>query len=485
MTEMKIFLAMCVTVLLLLFWIPSSSSNSQEVKSPGVRLQNAGKVQMLQLRQGDPRPFFRVDLNIVNALDGSPAEVELPEKINLKDLIEIQTGNNKPFHPFYVSKSEANTANAPVREILMLIDTSGSMNTRLPGVGQNRFAAAKDAARGLLKDFRDKVDYISIAKFDSHDVVSTIEAAEFVNTKARAESQIDALPPPNGNTALYSATEAALKRLEERKRANPSRQFLLVVLTDGKNDVGHPKDDQLLLGENGLEIVMKKADEVGIPIYTIGLGESGTDFDARVLEEMAYPRNSKNYFQARNMQQLQEKIRVVQQLSVDSFRIAFFSETHPDRRNLKNITFSVSLNLPSTSPIKSENLSWSCTASSGCPPAGDLTPEENRARFNSNIDSTPHVNPWMRLLLIFALLSGGITFFWFIPPRLMWPLHGLPRMSGYGVASKVPQIPPKLRESVPPPKSQAFERGGQKNVPPEPRKRLDQTMIIKRDRRDI
>jgi von Willebrand factor type A domain len=484
MAEMKIFLATLMVCLLLLFWLPITSGSPQEIK-----LQKAGRVEMLNLQEGDPRPFFSVRLNIVNQ-DGSPAEIKLAGKNHdLKDLIEIDVGDGSPFHPFYVAGLDSTGPNTHTgRDIMMLFDTSGSMKDPLPGTSRSRYDAAKDAARVLLNNFRDQVDNISIVKFDSHNVASTIKGAEFVNTKAGAEAQINSLPSPDGNTALYSATATALQVMEKRRQSTPGGQgqFLLIVLTDGTNDVENEGDDpQLLKGEDGLKAVVAKADAVDIPVYTIGLGKSGKDFNASVLQRMAHPQD--NFFQASDASQLRDKFQMVEQLYTGAFVMTFSTKRYTDWKSLKNITFRVRLNRSGGNPLESGEIVWSCPTLSGCSPVGTLSAEERAALLQDSGEMIPPPsNPWFHVLYllgILALLSGGMAFLWFIPPRLLWPRHPLSHLSSSVASVSRPRIPRMPKETPPPPsRSRVPETGESKNARPETRKRLDETRVISKDR---
>ena len=184
----------------------------------------------------------------------------------------------------------------------------------------------------FCSSFQDGVDHIAIVPFESHQVVERIKAARFVSTTAEARHQIEALPAPRGdyNTALYSATVAALEVLEGRKALHPSRQFQLIILTDGKNDV-RPRDDPGLLdGNRGLQTVVLKASEVRIPIYTVGFARP-RDLDEASLQAMAWP-SSSNYFPAPDADRLEQALqalKVVRQTLVDRLRITF-STSHQE-----------------------------------------------------------------------------------------------------------------------------------------------------------
>lgn len=471
---MKTLLRLNAAVFLLSFSPFATPSDAQELM-----LRREGKVQMLQLRQGDPRAFFRADLKVVQS-DGSPAQANLPKLDNLKELIQIQEGNGKPFNPFYASGLGSATSSAAGRDVMLLVDVSGSMNARLTTM--TRFEAAKSAVERVLQNFRDDVDNIAVVPFESHDVVQRITNAPFVNTRAGAIEQINRLPTPisSNNTALYSATVAALETLRKRKYSDISRKYLLVVLTDGKNDVSGSTDDKELLGQDGLAQIITKAAEVEITTFTVGIGQPGIDYDASVLENMAYPKDEQNFFQASDAQKLSDILRLVEQKSLESLRIAFFIDGYREWRDLpKELIFNVQLNLPSGGVIKSENITWSSPSLTSTSPVDNLTREEATALQRSGAPSTPEApNPIWRLAGIFALISGGLAFLWFIPPRLIWPRPGMPQLPGRMLGSQPRGI--NIAKTPTAPKSQTREPG-QGSSPAKTRNRFEETKLIASD----
>src|SRR5262247_2210978 len=197
----------------------------------------AERVELLALDENDPRPYFHAELKFAN-----PEQVKLPLRSEeLQKMIKVREAGSlfmregREFTPFKVS----NRATEGKLDVMMLFDLSGSMITGSLG-GRTRLDAAKDAARVLVEKFRPG-DRIAIAPFESHEVRARIENAVFAETPEAAEDQINRLQARrDGNTALYSATVFALNRLQRLKKTD--RQYMLVVLTDGENDV-RPGDD--------------------------------------------------------------------------------------------------------------------------------------------------------------------------------------------------------------------------------------------------
>src|ERR1044072_5852376 len=122
---MRVLLILCITCLFLASLLPSRSS-AQEIK-----LRQNGKVELLE-SPSDPRPFFRVKLDLVNR-DGTPATTDL-ENVDVKALpqrIESQERGIQ-FQPLYVFPLDSKATTAPGRDVMLVIDTSYSMTNPDP-----------------------------------------------------------------------------------------------------------------------------------------------------------------------------------------------------------------------------------------------------------------------------------------------------------------------------------------------------------------
>jgi Mg-chelatase subunit ChlD len=419
MNTSRIVVVGCVVLLLWMGAPPSSANPDQQLQ-----LRPAGPVLMLQREPGEPAPFFRMDLTIVDAHQ-APTGVEWPEgQKGLKNAIEIDVKGHSTVRPFYVETPQATAQPEAVgREMMLVVDISGSM-TRRTADGRSKYEAAKEAIGRFLQHFRDGVDHIAIVPFESHQVAARIKAGRFVSTKAEARQQIEELPRPREphNTALYSATMAGLEVLEGRKASHPSRQFQLIMLTDGKNDVSFGDDPGLLDGYRGLDAVVLKAGEVKIPIYTVGFGRP-RDLDEDSLRAMAWP-SASNYFPAPDAERLEqalEAFKVVPRGVVDRLRIAF-ATGHQDWSTLKGLTFNVRLKRPDGRWIGSAEIPWFCRPMTACPPEGTLTAAEIRALLEGGPigNGKTFQGVVLRRLGILALFSGGLAALWFIPGRLLW-----------------------------------------------------------------
>lgn len=470
---------------------PDSLRSPQEsiASALGYKLEPTGKVQLLRLSALDPRPFFRVGFNIKDR-KGEPLKLDLGNPSDMEQMIkriEIIRSDHKPIKPFYVSFANSGTAAVPSsgRDVMMLIDTSCSMRAKDVGAGDsNRFQTAQDAAKQSLQDFRDGVDNISIVHFDSHQVVATIKRGRFVNSKAGAEEQIndiafDGENCQGQNTALYTSVVTALDVLTKRRESDPSRSYHLIVLTDGKNDVQAGDDSDLT---DSLETVLDKSGKADIPIYTVGFGSQGKDFDPNTLGKLAYPQGSRNYFPAGNATELQARLKVVQQLTLSSFNITFFDPVFPESSSLRSFAFKVALEPKSGPKIESSEITWACPDLStvGCTPSltlGEKEGEAWRRVLPTYKDGFKSTSPWASLLWSLAMLamfSGGLAFMWFVPPIFLWPKPQIPRMPA----------PARSRPSREAPKANKVEPRDKLTPTADHRKRFDETRVMPRNHHD-
>ncbi len=124
----------------------------------------------------------------------------------------------------------------PGRLVLFTVDASGSM-------GGERIALARRAAVGLLRDAylqRDQVALIAFAGRDAPLLLRPTAQAELVR---RAVAGL----PCGGTTPLASALQRSLDTLAADGRRDDGRRRLLVLITDGRGNVGsHPGHEAML-----------------------------------------------------------------------------------------------------------------------------------------------------------------------------------------------------------------------------------------------
>jgi Mg-chelatase subunit ChlD len=419
-------------------------------------LEFADKPRLIECKD---QPCFRILLNSVDA-EGRPAPLALAS-LKPEDKVTVTEGVRR--HPvFYIQSLEADLASRGNYSML-LVDISGSMNIRMPSSGITRFEAAKRALNRHLMEFREGVDHLAVVPFESHQVAQRIRGAVFADTVEGARRAISSLPLPQArnNTALFSAIHEALPILQTYKEAG--YQTSLVVLTDGKNDVRPPpQDDPGLLGVSGFPLVKKRADETGIQIVTIGFGATGEAFDEPALRALAWPSES-NYYYAGDEERLEQVFSAAREKLTNRLQVTF----GPVRRDKNQLTgqsmaFRVFLETADLRKLESRSEpSWVSPAIGSPSYEGTLDRGELSALVSRPL-GPDMANPLLARLArrsVITLIFGTIlAFLWFGFPRLVWPERyvrfPVPAHSMPAAASKFPVVrPPSSPEKPTPPRS--------------------------------
>jgi Ca-activated chloride channel family protein len=144
-----------------------------------------------------------------------------------------------------------NKTNLPIA-LAVLLDTSASMDTKLP--------TAQEAAIGFAKRLR-KQDLAEVIDFDNR--VSVLQA--FTNSSQQLEQAIRRTSA-GGSTSLYNAVYIALKDLKKAvaKNADEIRRQAIIVLSDGEDT------SSLLPFEEVLDLAKRSE----TAIYSIGLRDN-------------------------------------------------------------------------------------------------------------------------------------------------------------------------------------------------------------------
>ncbi len=168
--------------------------------------------------------------------------------------------------------------------VLLVLDTSGSMGSIVPGTGQTKHDLTKAAADGAVNFFSDQSS-VGLWSFSSADrnagsphkeLVKTVKLNEN-NQRAKLKSELAKLVP-GGNTGMFDTVWAAHQHLQQNFRADADN--LVVVLTDGADDdkVSTTKLADLI-GK------LKGADpSKPVKVVTIALGR---DTDSQALSEIS------------------------------------------------------------------------------------------------------------------------------------------------------------------------------------------------------
>ncbi|MCX7603634.1 MAG: VWA domain-containing protein [Bryobacteraceae bacterium] len=397
-------------------------------QNPG--LEFAEPLKLVSCEPASTVPCFRMKLNLVDGR-GQPYNAQLPPPERLASAITVTMGG-QPLKPFYASAAGESVAKVRGRAALIIVDISGSMKKVLP-TGQTRFDAAKAAVRGFLDQFEEGADRIAIVPFESHLVEERIRSAAFARTRAAALAQVDQLPEPElrNNTALFSAVVFGIETLQRalpgiEKEMGESPEAMVIVLTDGNNEVLKGDDLGLLAGPAGMEEAARRVKQAPFPVIAIGFGEPGA------LDENALRQISTKYYLASDFDGLR-RIFTFTRTFLNNRLAATFSSPYPDRASLagQNLPVTVELALPNGQVLKSPEVQWSAPQMGVPVYAGKCTPEEMKAV----LAALPVSAGWtsiIRPIGVFCGLALLLLVLWHWVPRLVWPEQYIGVMPGTG-----------------------------------------------------
>jgi len=368
-------------------------------------------------------PCFRTVLHVPGGLSVS----SLPA---LKQSVDIRFDDQAGIHPFYVKPLDQGARRRTVS--MILLDISGSMKLKLPN-GQTRFDAAKAGAMEYLKSLDPELDEVAIVPFESHNVVRMIQSAVFTHSKLAAEHQIENLQVPrNGNTALYLAVKSAIETLEaERTRRGSATDARLVVMTDGKNEVG-PNDDPEVRDpdESGkfLDEALQEKEQYHIQTVAIGLVNRGVpdDQDQLTLQEIGGDGNT--YF-VTDAQEMATAFTRANQQAFERLQITF--KISKGKELLGGMSHTITATIPVRGPVSrlSGEVPWIPPVTVAPNFDGPCDPAEKQA-LNEFLGA-PDEPEWLRTvrpILVFIAWGGLLLICWFLIPRLIWPERYAPEL---------------------------------------------------------
>lgn len=390
--------------------------------SPPAFINFSAKPTLTRCEMSTTRPCFRLRFNFTDA-DARPAPVNLP----LRDLprhIEVQVDRDT-VKPFYAAvDSDPATTIAKHRVALVLFDISGSMRTADVD-GRSRFEAGKSAIEQYLAEFEDGSDLVAIVPFASKSVAAMVESTPFVGTRAAAENQLRSLPPPDSrnNTALYSATRYAVERLRaERQALGGNAEALLLILTDGKNDVNESRGDDkgLLTGDLGLQAAADAVRESGVDVFPVGLGNK-TSVDESALARLGTRPPTITF----DENELLKAFRISRVQSDNRITVTFQLPDKYSSRGLlagRTLHFRAKLTLADgTVLVENREAPWSAAPVATPIFEAEASDAEQRALL---ADVSAGRGSWWDLLrpaVVLLGMSAVLCVLWFGMPRLIWP----------------------------------------------------------------
>jgi len=172
--------------------------------------------------------------------------------------------------------------------VLLVMDTSGSMGEQVAGTGKSKLELAKQAARNSLSQFggRDQVGlWMFSTQLDGEQDYRELVPVGPMDAERRAQlsQRIDGLQP-GGGTGLYDTSLAAYQFV--RDHAAPDDINAVVLLTDGRNE-----DDGISV-DNLLSQVHTEEGAQSVRLFTIGYGQ---DADLGTLRRISDTTNAASY----------------------------------------------------------------------------------------------------------------------------------------------------------------------------------------------
>ena len=158
-----------------------------------------------------------------------------------------------------------NKTNLPIA-LALLVDTSASMDTKLP--------TAQEAAIGFAKRLRPQ-DLAEVIDFDNR--VTVLQ--QFTSSPQELEAAIRRTSA-GGSTALYNAVYIALKDLKKivAKNSDEIRRQAIILLSDGEDT------SSLLPFEEVLDLAKRSE----TAIYTVGLRDNEAGGSSKTFKEAEY-----------------------------------------------------------------------------------------------------------------------------------------------------------------------------------------------------
>lgn len=296
----------------------------------------------------------------------------------------------------------AREARPPLR-LLVLVDVSGSMS-------DGGLQTARSALRAFLAELPAGSVRAAVVPFASARVAERIRGARFV-PGPQAAAQVDALPAPAGNTALYSAVREGLVRLAAEPAPGDTAWNALLVVTDGRNDVGNQGDDAgLLAGAEGRRQAVEAVRASGAHAWVVGIGAG---LDAAELRALAAPRGA-SFGVAEDPVALRRALERIQ------------GWIFTGREFLLPVGGSAQARL-APGPVRVEARAGQ-TAAGGAwvPPLFALPAFQGRSA--SPVDGAAGADPWrLRRVAVLAFFAGVLLILWTaVPPLLRTAVPGPP-----------------------------------------------------------
>ncbi len=177
----------------------------------------------------------------------------------------------------WLSPAERLAASTPRSSLLLLIDTSGSMDSEIGnGNPDIKIEAAKQAASGALRQAAQKGNVeVAVLAFEGDCARPVSRSVGFTTDFSELERFVASLQP-GGGTPMAAAVLFA-NRFMQSKKSRTAQDHMIVLLADGQNDCGSVTDALADLKSSG--VIFRHE--------TIGFGIEPDSSAARDLQNIA------------------------------------------------------------------------------------------------------------------------------------------------------------------------------------------------------
>ncbi|MBE0450641.1 MAG: VWA domain-containing protein [Clostridia bacterium] len=193
-------------------------------------------------------------------------------------------------------------------DLVILLDSSGSMRGAFEGVME----AASRFISGLPDD-----SHIRVIDFDT-----TVKVMDGEN-KNEALSALKKMSV-GGDTALYNSLHEAMKLLDDAERP------LIVLFTDGENDLANP-------GPNNKMNTLGALKEAKIPVFAIGFGKGQDIGTLKAIADESFGR----YFDAQDHNALESVFKAINERIGNMYEVVYERPSEPAFGDIPVLTFMI------------------------------------------------------------------------------------------------------------------------------------------------
>lgn len=339
-------------------------------------------------------------------------------------------------------------------DVMLCVDISSSMKGK-------PLATMKNAINKFIDELRND-DRLAIIGFENSATLIT----DFSSDKSYLRDKVKSLTTSGNQTALFYGTSKGLDGLISKKEQNGK---ILLLLGDGKDE-----DPSNSYKE---EDVIKKAEDEGIPIFTIGYSKIDKSY-LRVLENLS-EKTGGRFYNSPNDEDLEKQYKKLFRQITNIYLIRHYSPIKGDEKE-HNITIAVKY-LNAVRPVT----------------AKFILSGQTKYMAPDNTIKEPIKTDWLLIggIILAVLIIGGVIFFFYKNSKKKQAEFQRKLQEEQNLAAQKLDEERKKREDA---ERKIEEANAAKNAPPQPNQghfpgvkydptvmdpggRNDRTQIIKQD----